>query len=168
MPRTCPRTLSKAYSPGITLHNSLAPAKHQARASSLTLAMIAFVAEWWWRKTLALRSFQASQEMSISKDAKAFLCWSLPKAIFVHHASTFGSLLHDSVDLSWTAHQARISFQTRKVKRHLYMRWSAVSWSWLHRWQFPQFSQPLRWSLSVVHTLFCMTNHAKNLHFGGA
>jgi hypothetical protein len=65
MPRTCPRTL---------LLNSLAPAKHQARASSLILAMIAFVVEWWWWKTLGLRSFQTSQEMSITKHAKAFLC----------------------------------------------------------------------------------------------
>jgi hypothetical protein len=168
MPRTSPRTLTKAYSPGIILHKSLAPAKHQARASSLILAMMTFVAEKWCRKTLALRSFQTSQEISMSKDAKAFLCWPLPKAIFVHHASTFGSLIQDSGDLSWIPHQARISFHTRKVKRHLYMRWSAVSWTWLHRGQFPQFSQPLRWNLSTVHTLFFIINQAKNLHFGGA
>jgi hypothetical protein len=136
MPRTSPRTLTKAYSPGIILHKSLAPTKHQARASSLILAMMTFVAEKWCRKTLALRSFQTSHEISMSKEAKALLCCPLRKAMFDHHTSTFGSLIQDSGGQSWIPHQARISFHTRKVKRHLYMRWSAVSWTWLHREQF--------------------------------
>jgi hypothetical protein len=77
--------------------------------SSLISAMIAFVVEWWWRKTLGLRSFQTFQDMSITNDAKAFLCWSLPKPIFVHHTSMFGSLIHDSRGLSWILHEASIS-----------------------------------------------------------
>jgi hypothetical protein len=160
MPRTSPRTLTRAYSPGITLHKSLAPAKHQARASSLILAMMTFVAEWWCRKTLALRSFQTSHEISMSKEAKALLCCPLSKAMFDHHTSTFGSLIQDSGGQSWIPHQARISFHTRKVKRHLYMRWSAVSCTWLQR------GHMVRWLVFTLENFQSPHNTFKKNNYG--
>ena len=61
------------YSRGITILKWVAPAIAQRWASSFIFAMSIIVVVAVLRKTLPLRSFQISQDMSMNREAIAFL-----------------------------------------------------------------------------------------------
>ena len=57
---------------------ALAPARDQSLVSSLVLSITMVKVECWFRKIRAFCSFKISQEMSITKDARAFRWGLLP------------------------------------------------------------------------------------------
>lgn len=103
--------LNLSYSPGITLLKEVVTARLEVFASSLILAMTMFAAEDVWRKILAFCYFQISHEMSMMREAIAFLSFPLWSATLVHQSLKDSSLPQSSRVKLWMPHQARISFQ---------------------------------------------------------
>jgi hypothetical protein len=114
-------------------------------------------------KTLALRSFQISQDVSMMSDAKDFRILPFMNTKRSHQSSTVSKLDQVEVLTEMIPSQESKEFQIL-VKR----RCAADSGSLLHNWQTPQLVHPHFWSRSVVQTQSGNTSHAKCLHLGGA
>ena len=146
----------------------MAPAVAQFAASIVILAKMINGNVEVLQKTLMFRSFQTSQETNMIKEAKPFLQLPLSCTMLFHQLFTKAAPCQRLGWMCRSLSHVLIMFQIRIVNRHWNRRWGAVSSTCLlHRGQRPQFGQPRRSSLSVVHTLFWMINQAKNLHLGG-
>jgi hypothetical protein len=66
--------------------NFLAPAYTHKRASHLIFSRITKVGELLFSKTLAFLSFQISQTVSKTRNAKALRCGEEPEASWLHHS----------------------------------------------------------------------------------
>ena len=159
---------TKNYSRGITILKWVAPAIAQRWASSLIFATTIIIVAAVLRNTLTLRSFQISQDISMNKEAIAFLWFPRSITFLIHQSRTEASNLQLLATSPCRPIHIAISTQTRWENLHWKRICVAVSWTCLQSRQRLQFGQPRRSNRSAVHTLFWIINQAKNLHFGGA
>jgi hypothetical protein len=94
------------------------------------------------QKTLALRSFQITQEVSIMREAKYFLLVPLTKMKSSQQSLTESKFAQVEVSTKSIPSEEMREFQTLIVYRHLKKRCAAVLGSLLHNWQLPQFGHP--------------------------
>jgi hypothetical protein len=85
----------------------------------------------------------------------------------IHHSLTLRIVCQLDGSTLWRPSQSFTLVHAQTVNRHLNKRWDVDSWTWLQILHLPQFCHPLLSSLSVVQTLFWITNQSKVLHFGG-
>lgn len=139
------------YSPGRMVPSFLAPTVTQRMASHLTLLSEIGGGVIFCRKPRAFLSFQMVHQVSIVRDAMAFLLGVLLLDWFTHHS--FIEFSRCQVDVSRFSRMSRslTKFQRRRVKRHLQKDAVRILVPVLqrgHRWQF---GHPRRANLSSFY-----------------
>jgi hypothetical protein len=145
----------------------VAPAESQSESSCLTLQTRLWTGNSLRLKTRQFRSFQISQLIRSARQHEALQLISCREVIVTHHSNGVEDVGQAVGCRSGSPIQMAISFQTRRVKRQSASKWCVVSIVCLQRGQTGLWSQPLRSSLSLVHTRSWRMSHAKNLHWGG-
>jgi hypothetical protein len=135
------------------------------------VARTIMVIEAKFLKIRAFLSFQIFQATSKSKLESPFRLPTTPPtpAREHHHSWADAKSVQREVSIRTRPSHSFMIFQTRIEYQHLNIMCTSVSGLHLQNWQRPQFGQPRRVSLSIIHTRSWRINQAKkNLHFGGA